>query len=158
MTVDGNTIADPSESPILAYSKVYAGYTNTVADLTIADNTFNIDAGLFTATYNMIDLRNVGGTNSLTGNSLTLSGSLPPSATAIRAIGIRGSQTGTIDITGNTLDGGGVTHNGSTTIYVTGIVILSNDPTTGASPRGRSSTSPTMSLPVSKMASRSATV
>ena len=104
-----------------------------MSGVTITGNTITSHAAVLTAsTFNLIDLRNVSGTNTVSNNTVTISGTLPSGTTAVRAIGIRGSQTGTIDITGNTLNGGGVASNGPTTIPVTGVLIESNDSSAGA--------------------------
>ncbi len=133
ITVDSNIFTNNTFSAILAYARV--GGSNSVGNLTISNNTVNVGASHLTAgTFRMIDLRNVSGTDYLTGNTILITGTLFPSTDAVQAIGIRGSQTGTINITGNTLDGGGVTHDNAPTVFVTGIIIESNDPTVGALP------------------------
>ncbi len=132
VTIENNTLTDNTYSPIFIYSRPTSG-SNTVSGVTITGNTIASHAAVLTqGTFNLIDLRNVSGTNTVSNNTVTISGTLPAATTAVRAIGIRGSQTGTIDITGNTLNGGGVASNGPTTIPVTGVLIQSNDPTAGA--------------------------
>ena len=136
VTIENNTLTDNTESAILVYSEpALAPGSNSVSGVTIEGNTIISHAAALTAgTFNLIDLRNLSGTNTVSDNSVTISGTLPSQTTAVRAIGIRGSQTGTIDITGNTLNGGGVTANGPTPIPVpvTGLLIQSTDSTTGA--------------------------
>ena len=119
--------------PILAYARPTSG-TNVVRILTVDNNTITENASIFTASFYLADFRNVGGTNSFSGNSFTLSGTLPGGTDAIREIAIRGSQTGTWNIKKNNLQGGGVTHNNSPTVFVSGIAVMSNDATTGGLP------------------------
>ena len=134
ITIDNNGFTNNASGPLLAFARPTSG-TNTVSGLTLQGNTFTENAGIFGASFVQIDLRNVSGVNAITDNTFTLSGTLPGGTTSLQAIGIRGSQTGTFNITNNNLNGGGVTHNGSTTVFMTGIFIFSDD-LTGSSYTG----------------------
>jgi uncharacterized repeat protein (TIGR02543 family) len=133
VNVQNNQFINNAFGPMLAYARPTSG-TNVVSNLTLDGNTFTESAAIFGASFVQIDLRNVSGTNTITGNTYTLSGVLPPSTTSLQAIGIRGNKTGTFNITNNNLAGGGVLHNGSATVFQSGIRIFSNDATTGVLP------------------------
>jgi hypothetical protein len=133
VAITNNQFTNNAFGPILAFARPTSG-TNQVKNLTVDGNTFNENAGIYTASFYLNDFRNVSGTNSFSGNSFTLSGTLPGGTDAVRVVGIRGSQTGNWNINDNNLQGGGVTHNNSPTVFVSGIVLLSKDASTGNIP------------------------
>ena len=133
VNVQNNQFTNNAFGPMLAYARPTSG-TNVVSNLTLQGNTYMENAAIFGASFVQIDLRNVSGTNTIDGNTYTLSGVLPPATTSLQAIGIRGNKTGTFNITNNNLNGGGVLHNGAATVFQSGIRIFSNDATTGALP------------------------
>lgn len=135
VTIRNNHLTNNSFSPILAYSRANGGGgLNAVGGLTIDANVFDINAAIYTSSFYLVDLRNIGGTNSIMNNEFNLGGTLPAGTDAVRTIAIRGSRTGQFELDGNDLDGGGVLHHNAPTVYVSGLAILSNDSSTGAIP------------------------
>jgi fibronectin-binding autotransporter adhesin len=133
VTVTNNTFVNNTDGPILADARPVGG-ANIVRNLTIDNNTFDQDASIFGASFYLVDMRNVGGTNSFSGNQYALHGALPGGTDAIQAMAVRGNQTGTWNIVGNDFDGGGVVHNNAPVVFVTAIAILSTDGNTGNIP------------------------
>ena len=74
--VENNNFINNAFGPMLVYARPTSG-TNVVSNLTLQGNTFTEDASIFGASFVQIDLRNVSGTNTIDGNSYTLSGVFP---------------------------------------------------------------------------------
>jgi hypothetical protein len=103
VTVSNNTISGIFNL-ILAW-KTGPG-TNTIRDLTINDNILTVDnpkgAGY------MVDLADVVGTSSFSGNTITLTGTIGGGGTFFHGVNVGGGSTGMWSIANNHLDGNNV--------------------------------------------------
>jgi len=133
VTIKGNSFSGDFDNSMIQVG-VYLGSEHSVSNVNIVDNTITIDAGVLPGSRRLIDLRDVGGTNTVSRNTITLSGALPCANppddctdTMYGAIGIRNSQTGDFTISDNILNGGGVVHNQGL-IPVNGMFIYSDLP------------------------------
>lgn len=124
-SVDHNTFSGLLSNAVIT-QKSY-GSTNT--DLTISDNTVNQDVSLLYsgevvdgADVASFDLGYIGGTTTVASNTITYTGTYngqgSPAVTAVHAIRLRSTAGGTIAITGNTLNGGGVGGTGTNGIQI----------------------------------------
>ncbi len=131
ITVTGNTFIDMRAQAIQIFD---AGWYGPNSNATITNNTITTDVKNQLAAggpWTLIDLRSVGGTTLVDGNTITLSGSFN-GATAVYGIGLRGSGTGPTTITNNTLNGGSVTSTNA--LPNTGLLIRSNASGVGSLP------------------------
>ncbi len=138
VTVQDNTIGDVTAIAIwLANATTGGPGPGTVNNLLITGNTVIQNVGMLTSNFALIDLRfdpaasGAHGLVTISNNDVTFNGSFG-SATAAYAMQVRG-KAGTVNITGNSLDGGGV--GGSATNPATaGLFVRVNDSAFGLLP------------------------
>lgn len=111
VTISGNSFASLKSTAIQIFDGGY-GYGPNSA-MTITGNTINTTVANQVDNYSLIDLRDVNGSNTVDGNTVTLSGSYAAGGSATYAVGVRGSGTGTVAITNNEFNGGNVASSGT---------------------------------------------
>jgi LPXTG-site transpeptidase (sortase) family protein len=100
ITVTGNTFAG-NTGGAYAWTYVQGGGTASINNLNISDNTFDLASPA--DSIRMVYMLNVGGINSITGNTFTFSGT--PAASWAHGVDISGSATGDFTIMDNVFDG-----------------------------------------------------
>jgi hypothetical protein len=100
--ITDNNFTDTRAAPIIVLDAGFGYGANS--SFSIENNEINFDAGVASgATTALIDLRGVGGTNTVTGNTINVSGTLTKDA--LYGINLRGAM-GATTITDNEVDGG----------------------------------------------------
>ena len=95
------------------------------SNINFTENTLTRSANAgTTGSYAAIDYRGTGGTNTISNNTLQVSGTLP-TGNSTYGIRLRGSDSGNFTITGNTLNGGNVA-TGAIAPLTSGLYITSN--------------------------------
>jgi hypothetical protein len=124
VTIQNNTFSGSTVATIQVQEQTTIGFGGPID---VVGNTINQDVGLLTANVGAIDVRLRSTTThaavNVTDNEVTLSGTFA-TATAAHGVAIRGN--GPVNVTGNTLDGGGV-GGSATNPPSSGIYIRSQD-------------------------------
>lgn len=104
--ITGNTLTNPRSAAVLVYDGGFGYGANS--DVTVSSNTITQNVGFYTVNNTvMIDVRDTTGAVSITGNSITFSGTFVSPVDATHGINLR-NAVGVVTVTSNTLNGGNV--------------------------------------------------
>ena len=129
--ISGNTVINSPQGSI----QVVASAAEDSSDVTVSNNTIINDVANSIAaaqpSYAQIDIRGpLSGTNTVTGNSVTLTGTLPVTAVAIYGVRVRSTApagVGNLTVSNNSLLGGGVVGAGNATLPPVSGVFVDTD-------------------------------
>src|SRR5204862_1222328 len=111
--------------------QVVASSAEDSSNVTVSNNTVINDVSTLTNNFSQIDIRGpLSGTNSVTGNTVTLSGTLPGGVAAIYGVRVRGTSAtgvGNLTVSNNILTGGGIGGAGNATFPATSGVFVDTD-------------------------------
>src|SRR5262249_24288325 len=145
VTINANTITNPRQEAVVVGE--FASLSTSAGDnsnISITNNTVTVDASMLGTTsafaqssYAFFDMvGGLSGTNSISNNSLTVTGSLPSAVKAIYGVKVSGTNLGILSdpqvvrnltLSGNTLTGGTVGGAGTATLPPTSGLFVDTD-------------------------------